>query len=285
MDATVETPAGERWPALGLGTWQYGESSGRRAAEVRALREAVDLGYRLFDTAEMYGEGGAEEVLGEALNGALRAGAVKREDLVVVSKVYPHHASESGVVKACEGSLKRLKLDRVDLYLLHWRGAEPLAATVAGFRRLQQRGLVRHWGVSNFDVDDLRELEGLAGGRDCACNQVYFSVSERGPAFALLPWQRQRRMPLMAYSPIDQGALAANTQLRPLAERHRATPAQVALAWVLAQPGVIAIPKAASSKHLQENLAAAQLPLDEADFAAIDRAFPPPTRARPLAMR
>ncbi len=285
MEHTVENPAGERWPALGLGTWQYGEASGRRAAELRALREALEIGYRLFDTAEMYGEGGAEEVLGEAIAGALRGGAVRREDLVVVSKVYPHHASERGVVQACERSLKRLKLDAIDLYLLHWRGAEPLAATVAGFRRLQQRGLVRHWGVSNFDVDDLQELEGVAGGRACACNQVWFSVGERGPGFALLPWQRERRMPLMAYSPIDQGALAAHAALQPVADRHGATPAQVALAWVLAQPGVIAIPKAARSQHLRENWAAAALKLDDADLAAIDRAFPPPTRARPLAMR
>ncbi len=285
MDATVETPAGERWPALGLGTWQYGESSARRAAEVTALREALQVGYRLFDTAEMYAEGGAEEVMGQALPAAMRAGEVRREDLVVVSKVYPHNASESGVVKACERSLKRLKLDRIDLYLLHWRGAEPLAATVAGFQRLQQRGLIRHWGVSNFDVADLQELERVAGGRDCACNQVYFSVSERGPGFALLPWQRQRRMPLMAYSPIDQGALAAHGALAPIARRHGATPAQVALAWVLAQSGVIAIPKAARSQHLRENWAAARLPLDQEDLAAIDQAFPPPTRARPLAMR
>lgn len=278
---TVETPQGERWPTLGLGTWRMGESDGQRASEVAAVREAFDIGYRLVDTAEMYGDGGAEEVVGEAIAGALRTGGQKREDLVVVSKVYPHHASERGVVEACERSLKRLKLDQLDLYLLHWRGSVPLAETVAGFETLRARGLIRRWGVSNFDVDDLREL----GGADCTANQVYFSLSARGPEFDLLPWQRERRLPLMAYSPLDVGALANHRGLRGVAGRHAATAAQVALAWVQHQPGVIAIPKAVQPRHLKLNWAATKIRLTSDDLAELDRAFPPPHRKLALAMR
>jgi diketogulonate reductase-like aldo/keto reductase len=281
MPRSVETAQGERWPALGLGTAGLGERGGPRAGEVAALRDAFDIGYRLVDTAEMYGDGGAEEVVGEAVAGALRAGGLAREDLVVVSKVYPHHASERGVVQACERSLKRLRLDHLDLYLLHWRGGVPLAETVAGFEALQTRGLIRRWGVSNFDVDDLREL----GGADCAANQVYFSLSTRGPEFDLLPWQRERRMPLMAYSPLDVGTLADHPGLDGVAGRHSATPAQVALAWVLHQAGVLAIPKAAQPHHLKLNWAAATIRLSSDDLAEIDHAFPPPRRKAALAMR
>lgn len=280
----VTLPTGDEWPSLGLGTWRMGESRARRAAEVAALRAAFELGYRLIDTAEMYGEGGAEEVVGEAVAGALKDG-LPRESLVVVSKVYPHNASAEGVVAACERSLRRLKLDRLDGYLLHWRGGVPLSETVRGFETLARRGLVRHWGVSNFDVDDLHELDAVPGGRACAVNQVYYSLSERGPEFALLPLQRARQMPLMAYSPVDQGALADHPSLRSVAAKHAATPAQVALAWVLRQPGVIAIPKAVQTLHLRHNLAAAKLPLDDADLTQLDRLFPRPKRKEPLAMR
>jgi diketogulonate reductase-like aldo/keto reductase len=282
---TVQTPQGERWPALGLGTWRLGESSAERAADVTALRLAFDIGYRVVDTAEMYGEGGAEEVVGEAVAGALRAGALAREDLVIVSKVYPHNASEAGVVQACERSLKRLRLDHLDLYLLHWRGSIPLEETVAGFEALRARGLVRRWGVSNFDLDDLRELDGVEGGRECAANQVYFSLTERGPEFELLPAQRERHLPLMAYSPIDQGALARHKALSAVAARHGGSAAQVALAWVLSRPGVMAIPKSANAAHLQANWQAAQWRLDADDLAALDRTFPAPRRRKPLAMR
>ena len=275
----VTLPNGDEWPALGLGTWRMGESRARRTAEVAALRTALELGYRLFDTAEMYGEGGAEQVLGEALAG------VPRDELVIVSKVYPHNASATGVVAACERSLQRLKLDRIDAYLLHWRGGVPLAETVRGFETLVQRGLIRHWGVSNFDLDDLHELDAVPGGRHCATNQVYYSLSERGPEFALLPAQRARQMPLMAYSPVDQGALADHPSLRAIAARHAATPAQVALAWVLRQAGVVAIPKAVQAIHLRHNMAAANLALDADDLAQLDRLFPPPQRKAPLAMR
>jgi diketogulonate reductase-like aldo/keto reductase len=281
---TVALPSGEEWPALGLGTWRMGESASRRAAEVRALRQAFEIGYRVIDTAEMYGEGGAERVVGEALAGAAHDG-LGRDEFIVVSKVYPHNASADGVVAACERSLSRLGIDQLDLYLLHWRGGVPLADTVAGFERLQSAGRVRHWGVSNLDLEDLHELDQVPGGRACSANQIYYSLSERGPEFALLPWMRARQMPLMAYSPIDQGALADHPSLRAVAARHAATPAQIALAWVLQQQGVMAIPKAAQTLHLRHSWAAAGITLSEADLTQLERLFPPPRKREPLAMR
>jgi diketogulonate reductase-like aldo/keto reductase len=270
-------------PALGLGTWRMGENRRRRDAEVAAIRLAVDLGWRAFDTAEMYGEGGAEEVLGSALGGAIRAG-LRREDFVVVSKVYPHNASAGGVVAACERSLKRLQLDRIDLYLLHWRGSIPLVQTVDGFERLKAAGRIGHWGVSNFDLDDMEELLRVPGGAGCAANQVWYSLTRRGVEFDLLPWQQARQMPLMAYSPIDQGALAAHAGLKKLAAGVGATPAQLALARLLAQPGVMAIPKSSDPARLRENLAAADLALDDAMLRQIDAMFPPPQRRTALAV-
>lgn len=280
---TVTWPDGARAPALGLGTWRLGEQTSRRAAEVAALRDAFELGYRLVDTAEMYGDGGAEAVVGDALAQALRAGTLARDDVTIVSKACPQHAGARSLPAACESSLKRLRVDHLDLYLLHWRGSVPLAETVAAMQRLRERGRVRRWGVSNFDVTDMDELLD-AGGHACATNQVWYSLGQRGVEFDLLPWQRRRGMPLMAYCPIDQGALARHAKLAPLAERHRATPAQLALAWVLNQPGVIAIPKAASPEHLRLNLDAARLALGADDLAALDRLFPPPRSKRPLAM-
>ena len=281
---TVTFPSGEERAALGLGTWRFGEDATQAVAEQRVLRLALDIGYRVFDTAEMYGDGGAESVLGAALGPALRAG-LPREDLFVVSKVLPQHASEAGVVAACERSLRRLGLDRIDLYLLHWSGDVPLEDTVRGFEQLQRRGWIRLWGVSNFDLHELRELAAVPGGAACAANQVYYSLSQRGVEWDLLPWQREQQMPLMAYSPIDQGELADHPALRAVAERHRVTPAQVALAWVLRQRGVMAVPKAGNAAHLQHNWAAASLLLDEADLAQIDQTFAPPRHKRPLAMR
>lgn len=272
-------------PVLGLGTWRMGENASHRAAEVKAVREAIGLGYRLIDTAEMYGEGGAETVLGQAVAEALRAGDVRREELFIVSKVYPHNASRRGTREACERSLKRLGLDAIDLYLLHWRGNHPLRETVAAMHSLVADGRIGHWGVSNFDTDDMEELVQATGdGPVCAANQVYLSLGERGPEFSLLPWQRERGMPLMAYSPIDQGALAGDDGLADLAARLGVTAAQLALAAVIARPGVAAIPKAVRSAHLKENFAAAALKLDAATLAELDRLHPPPKRKTPLAM-
>ncbi len=272
-------------PVLGLGTWHMGEAPDRRTSEVAAVRAAIEMGYRLIDTAEMYGEGGAEEVVGQAMAEALRAGDVKRDELFIVSKVYPHNASRKGTPAACERSLARLGLDHVDLYLLHWRGEHPLAATCDAMRELVAQGRIGQWGVSNFDTGDMDELAAVCGPRlDCAANQVYYSVGERGPEFSLLPWQRARRMPLMAYSPIDQGALAADAALAEIAQSLGATAAQLALAWVLAQPGVVVIPKAVREQHLRENLAAAELHLSPEVLSAIDRLHPPPARKQPLAM-
>lgn len=275
---------GDVCPTLGLGTWRLGESASVRPREVAALRLALELGYRLFDTAEMYGEGGAETVLGVAIAEALRAGTVTREELFIVSKVYPHNADRKGTVAACERSLRRLGLDHVDLYLLHWRGAHPLSETLAGFEALTSGKRIRHWGVSNFDGADLDELQAVPGAKACATNQVCFSLTERGAGFDLLPRMRANGMPLMAYCPIAQGQLAQDPVLAEVGARLGASAAQVALAWVLAQPGVLAIPKAAREAHLRDNLAAADLTLGADDLQAIDRRFPPPRHAVPLAM-
>ena len=276
----VALPDGETVPALGLGTWRMGESARTRRDEVDAVRFALEIGYRLIDTAEMYGDGGAEEVVGEAM----AQGPVRRDAVFLVSKVYPQNASRKGTVAACERSLKRLRTDRIDLYLLHWRGAVPLEETVAAFEGLREQGKVRHWGVSNFDVDDLLALRGVDDGERCSANQVYYSAGQRGIEFDLLPWQRQQRMPVMAYCPMDQGALARSSRLQPIARARGITAAQVALAWALRHPDVIAIPKAAQPTHLRDNLLAVSIELSAAELAQIDAAFPPPARKRPLAM-
>lgn len=274
---------GPALPALGLGTWRIGESARHRAAEVHALRSALDMGWRLIDTAEMYGEGGSEEAIGEALAQAQRAG-LQRESLFLVSKVYPHNASRQGTVAACERSLRRLGVSRLDLYLLHWRGSVPLAETVDAMESLVAAGRIARWGVSNFDVDDMDELWSVDGGAACAANQVYYSLTERGPAHSLLPWLREHGVALMAYSPLDQGALAGDAALQALAARQGCTPAQLALAWLLAQPGVNALPKAVGDAHLRENLAAAALVLQDEVKAELARRYPAPTRKPPLAM-
>jgi diketogulonate reductase-like aldo/keto reductase len=281
----VSLPHGEDVPALGLGTWRYGESAARRAAELTALRLAFEIGYRVIDTAEMYAAGGAETVVGQAIADSQRAGVAQREQLFIVSKVLPENADPAGMVAACERSLKRLQLDHIDLYLLHWRGSVPLKDTIDGFEILQRRGWIRHWGVSNFDLADMRELHALPGGSACASNQVYYSLSERGPEFDLLPWLRLHAMPMMAYPPVDGGELAPNPVLEDIAARHSATGVQVALAWMLGQAGVLSIPKTARATHLQQNWDAARLRLTAADLAALDEAFPRPARRRPLAMR
>lgn len=284
---TVALPTGEAVSALGLGTWMMGESASARDKEIAAIRFAIDQGYRLFDTAEMYGEGGAETVLGKALASAMRSNAIKREDLIVVSKVYPHRANTRGVFAACAKSRQRLGLDTIDIYLLHWRGFAPLEETVDAFEAMKANGAIRHWGVSNFDVDDLRELEAIETVRHrpaCATNQIYYALDERGAEFSLFACQRSLHMPTMAYCPLGRGALAKNKTLASLAEARGVTAAQIALAWVLRHPDVIAIPKAVDHKHLAENIAAADIALSETELAKIDAAFKPPSKKEPLAM-
>ena len=281
----VTFPGNEVWPSLGLGTWRMGESAARRGAEIAAVRAAVETGYRVIDSAEMYGEGGAEEVVGRAITECLRAGTVGRDELFIVSKVYPHNASAAGTVAACERSLKRLGLDRIDCYLLHWRGSVPLAETVGAFEALRDRGRIRHWGVSNFDLDDMQELLGVEGGERCSSNQVYYSLTTRGPGFSLLPWQAARGIVTMAYSPIDQGELLRNPALRKIAARKSVTPAQLALAWLSAQAGVMAVPKSTDLVRLRENFESASLTLQADDLAALDKAFPPPRQKTPLTLR
>jgi diketogulonate reductase-like aldo/keto reductase len=280
----VVWPDGSRSPAIGLGTWHMGESTRHRAREVAAIRLALEMGYRVIDTAEMYGEGGAEEVVGQAVDEAMRAGTLRRDELFVVSKVYPHNASRQGVPAAAARSLQRLGLEHIDLYLLHWPGSHPLRDTVAAFEALKSAGRITHWGVSNFDVDGMSALERVPGGKACFTNQVYYSIGQRAVEFDLLPWQQSRSMPLMAYSPLDQGALEAAGSLRSVADRLGASTTQVALARLLAQPGVMAIPKAVQEPHLRANLAAANLELSAADIAEIDRLYPSPTRKMRLPM-
>ncbi|MBZ9680799.1 MULTISPECIES: aldo/keto reductase [unclassified Mesorhizobium] len=274
---TTKLPSGEAVQVLGQGTWKMGEDARRRAGEVNALKLGLDLGMTLIDTAEMYASGGAEEVVAEAIAG-------RREELFLVSKVLPSNASRTGVPAACEKSLKRLRTDRIDLYLLHWPGSVPLGETVEAFEALKKAGKIRHWGVSNFDTDEMEELTGLRSGGNVQTNQVLYNLSRRGPEFDLAPWSRQRGIPLMAYSPVEQGALARNARLEAIATRHNATPAQIALAWVMHQDGVIAIPKASSQEHVRQNFAALDIKLTADDLADLDCAFPPPTRKRGLEM-
>ena len=280
----VTFPGGERRPALGIGTWRIGEVQASRSAEIASVRAAIDLGFRVIDTAEMYGDGAAEEVVGIAVGESMRAGDVTRDELFVVSKAYPHHAGAAALRNACERSRARLRLDAIDCYLLHWRGSVPLEETVSGFEALRSRGLIRFWGVSNFDRDDMQELVKVDGGSACAVDQIYLSLTQRNPQHSLLPWLQANGMVTMAYSPLDQGALARHPRVQVLAGQMHATPSQVALAWLMAQPQVMAIAKASDAGHLAENAAATKLCLSADDRAAIDREFAPPRTKRPLAM-
>ena len=254
-----------------------GDDRTRRAEEIATLQRGIDLGMNLIDTAEMYGDGASERLVGEAIRG-------RRDQAFLVSKVYPHNAGRRGVVAACERSLKRLGVYCLDLYLLHWRGSVPLQETIEGFETLQAQGKIRHWGVSNLDTADMDELVGLAGGNRVAANQVLYNLSRRGIEWDLLPWCEARQIPLMAYSPIEQARLLRQPGLRNLAAKHGVTTAQLALAWLLRQDGVIAIPKASSRQHLEENFAALKLSLDDAVLAELDHLFPPPRHATPLEM-
>lgn len=274
---TVGLPSGEQVPALGQGTWYMGEDRSARKDEVAALQLGLDLGLTLIDTAEMYAEGGAEQVVGEALVG-------RREQAFLVSKVYPHNASRKDAVAACERSLQRLKTDRIDLYLLHWRGQHPLAETVEAFEALQRAGKIRHWGVSNLDLADMQELRGVPGGGACVANQLLYNLGRRGIEWDLLPWLHQQGVATMAYSPIEQGRLVRHQGLQDFARRHGMTPAQAALAWLLAQQGVIAIPKSAHLARVRENAVAREITLTPAQLAELDRLFAPPTGPSDLDM-
>jgi diketogulonate reductase-like aldo/keto reductase len=273
----ITLPSGENVPALGQGTWELGEHPARRKDEIAALRLGLDLGMTLIDTAEMYGNGTTEELVGEAI-------VNRRDEVFLVSKVLPHNASPKGTVAACEASLRRLRTDRIDLYLLHWPGAIPLEQTLRGFDSLVKSGKVRYWGVSNFDVDDLEELASLAGGSSVATNQVLYNLTRRAIEWDLLPWCDPHHVPVMAYSPIEQGRLLSHPALHQVAKRHEATPAQIALAWVLHTKDIIAIPRTGRPAHVQENRAALDIRLTELDIAELDRAFPPPAEKEPLEM-
>ncbi|MFB4377002.1 aldo/keto reductase [Agrobacterium tumefaciens] len=274
---SVTLPSGKEVPALGLGTWNMGETRSSAPQEVESIRKAIDLGMTLIDTAEMYADGRSEEVVGAAIAG-------RRQDVFLVSKVYPWNASERGTAEACERSLARLGTDHIDLYLLHWRGEHPLAETVAAFERLKSDGKIGDWGVSNFDTDEMEELFAVPGGKNCAANQVLYNLSRRGPEFSLLPWCQERGVPLMAYSPIEQGRILKNHELIRIAKAYQATPAQLALAFLLERDGVIAIPKSASVSRVEENRGATDLEITEEDWAALDAVFPPPTRKTSLEM-
>ena len=273
----VTLPSGEQVPVLGLGTWQMGDNRSARAEEIATLRLGLDMGLTLVDTAEMYGGGRSEALIGEAIAG-------RRDEVFLVSKVMPSNASRRGVVAACEQSLRHLNTDRLDLYLLHWRGGVPLQETVRGFEDLLAAGKIRYWGVSNFDRDDMEELVTLPGGEAVATNQVLYNLSRRGIEWDLLPWQRKRSIPTMAYSPIEQARLLRNRKLSDFAKRHGMTPAQVALAWLLVKDDLIVIPKTSRRERLRENVGALDCPLHAAQLAELDQLFPPPTGPRLLEM-
>jgi diketogulonate reductase-like aldo/keto reductase len=278
MIPTVVLPDGAAVPALGQGTWHMGERAADARQEADALRLGIDLGMTLIDTAEMYADGRSETVVAAAIAG-------QRDKIFLVSKVYPHNASRAGVQAACARSLKRLNTDCIDLYLLHWPGSHPVGETIAGFQALQQAGHIRHWGVSNFDAPGMQAVTAAPGGAACATDQVLYNPEERGIEFDLLPWCRQRRMPVMAYSPVGQaGRLLRSPALAAVAKRHDATPAQVAIAWAMRDGNVIAIPKASDPAHVRQNAAAAALVLTAEDCATIDAAHKPPTRRQPLGM-
>lgn len=271
----VTLPSGDKMPAYGLGTWRMGETARRRGDEVAAVRHGIARGITLIDTAEMYGDGEAETIVAEAVGNG-------RDELFIVSKVLPSNSSRRGTIAACERSLKHLNTDRIDLYLLHWRGSPPLSETVAAFEELKGAGKILNWGVSNFDIGEMEELAEVSDG--CATNQVLYNLTRRGIEYDLMPFCRERHIPIMAYSPLEQARMLNHAGLAAVAKRLGATPAQVALAWLLRQKGLIVIPKSTSVKHLDENLASLDVELSPDDIAALDRHFPPPSHAEPLDM-
>jgi aldehyde reductase len=274
---SITLPSGEEMPALGLGTWQMGDNRNARAEEIATLQLGLDLGLTLVDTAEMYGSGRSEALIGEAIAG-------RRDEVFLVSKVLPSNASRRAMVAACEQSLRHLKTDRIDLYLLHWRGGAPLQETLQGFETLLADGKIRYWGVSNFDRDDMAELVSLRGGEAVATNQVLYNLTRRGIEWDLLPWMRERAIPTMAYSPVEQARLLRDGKLQDFAKRHGMTPAQAALAWLLVADDVIVIPKTSHRERLRENAAALEIQFSAEQLAELDRLFPPPAGPRPLEM-
>jgi diketogulonate reductase-like aldo/keto reductase len=274
---TVTLPGGECVPALGQGTWNMGDHRASRAEEIAALQLGLDLGLKLIDTAEMYGEGLSEQLVAEAIAG-------RRDEAFLVSKVYPHNASRKGAVAACERSLKRLGTDRLDLYLLHWRGSIAFAETIEAFEALKKAGKIRHYGVSNLDLDDMQEFVAVPGGSAVATNQLLYNLTRRGIEWDLLPWLHEHRIPVMAYSPIEQARLLRNPRLLKFAQSHAMSPAQVALAWLLARDDVIAIPKTGHRARVRENFGALDHPLAQEQLAELDLLFPPPRKAQPLEM-
>ena len=274
---TIALPSGEKVPAFGLGTWNIGDTRARRAEEIATLRLGLDLGAKLIDTAEMYGDGRSEELVGEAIAG-------RRDEVFLVTKAYPHNASRKGLPAACERSLKRLKTDRVDLYLLHWRGSVPFAETIEAFTALQKAGKIRHFGVSNLDLADMKAWCKAPGGAAVAANQLLYNLTRRGIEWDLLPWLQEKRVPVMAYSPIEQARLPGDAKLLGFAKRNGMTAAQAALAWLLSKEGVIVIPKTSRRERLKENLGALERALDAAQLAELDSLFPPPAGPQPLEM-
>jgi diketogulonate reductase-like aldo/keto reductase len=274
---TTNLPSGEAVPVLGQGTWGFGENPDNRQNEIDALRFGIDVGMKLIDTAEMYGDGASEELVGKAVAG-------RRSKAFLVSKLLPQNATRRGTIASCEASLKRLGTDHLDMYLLHWRGQVPLAETLEAFEELVGNGKIRYWGVSNFDINDMVELVGLAGGPKVQTDQVLYNLMRRGIEYDLMPWCERQNIPITAYSPLEQSRLLGDPILRKIAEGYSATPAQVALAWVLRKERVIAVPKASTPGHVKQNRIALDIPLSLSDLAELDRAFPPPTERHPLEM-
>ena len=275
---TLKLPSEKKVPILGQGTWRMGEKSSQKQAEINALKLGMDLGMTLIDTAEMYGEGGAEKVVGEAISG-------RRDEIYLVSKFYPYNASYKELIAACDRSLSRLKTDHIDLYLLHWRGSVPLSETLLGLQHLKQVGKILDYGVSNFDTDDMQEAESLPGGKAIATNQVLYNLMRRGIEWDLLPWCKKRNIPIMAYSPVEQKAFVNSSKLDKIATKYDATSTQIALSWLLHQDNVISIPKATNLDHIRDNRAALDIELATSDLKELDTAFKPPSRKMPLAMR
>ncbi|TCU10486.1 aldo/keto reductase [Rhizobium sullae] len=273
----ITFPSGIKVPALGQGTWNMGERASEAEREIASLKAGIEFGMTLIDTAEMYGEGDSERIVGRAIKG-------RRDGLFIVTKVYPWNASRRGTIEACERSLSRLGVDQIDLYLLHWRGEHPLADTVEAFEDLKDAGKIGAWGVSNFDIGDMEELLTVPGGRLVAANQVLYNLARRGIEYDLLPWCQKHDIPVMAYSPIEQGRILHNPELIRIAKVNQATPAQVALAFLLERDGIIAIPKTSNAERAAENRDCVSLDISDEDWAALDAAFPPPTRKSALEM-